>query len=263
MKVVIIGSGNVASQISYNLFRSDNPVYQVYSRSDVGEQLKNNVLEIVRDFDQIDSNADLYLLCVSDDAISSVATSLSYLNVSRKAVIAHTSGTKSSELLTQFSHYGVLYPLQTLRKETLVDFTSVPLLINGSSKEALSLLRKLADVLSKNVHQSSDEQRAKYHIPAVMVNNLVNHIYHQAYQYCNVSDLDFKLLLPLLAKTSERIVNGDIPFNVQTGPAIREDMTTIFAHLATLKELNMNDEIYASITESIIETYHNQSMKKP
>ncbi|HSR38992.1 MAG TPA: DUF2520 domain-containing protein, partial [Phnomibacter sp.] len=85
---------------------------------------------------------------------------------------------------------------------------------------------------------------------AVMVNNFSNHLYTLAKDYCAQHELDFKLLLPLIKETVERLEAGD-PTDWQTGPAIRNDEATMQQHLQLLESNPTLTNIYRLFSESI------------
>lgn len=255
-EVVIIGTGNVATQYCYNFQHHQGSFsFEVYARSSTPVHLENYAITINNDITAINRHADLYLICVNDDAIVHVADLLSRVGISDQAVVAHTSGTKSSALLDMFTNYGVLYPLQTLRKEHPIDFKDVPLLITGNNSKAEKLLMSIAESISDTVSTRSDVYRFKLHLPAVIVNNFVNHLYHMAYAYCKKQDVDFTLLLPLIHETIRKIDGHIDPAKLQTGPAKRDDQLTIQMHLKALKDLDMDSELYVAMTNSIIKTH--------
>jgi len=71
-----------------------------------------------------------------------------------------------------------------------------------------------------------------------------------AESYCNSEGIDFKLLLPLIRETAERLDHIS-PSQSQTGPALRNDRDTIEKHLLLLKKYPHLKKIYQTFTESI------------
>lgn len=255
-EIVIIGAGNVATQYCYNFQDHQNTVsYEIYARSSVQIQFQDVTLQVETDITKINRHADLYLICVRDDAIALVAKQLNEISISNKAIVAHTSGTKSSELLSGYDHYGVLYPLQTLRKEDPISFRDVPLMITGNNTRTEHLLTSIAKKISNRVTICADAYRSKLHLPAVVVNNFVNHLYHKAFEYCEKQRVDFSLLMPLIYETVRKLNAGTDPADMQTGPAKRDDQLTIQKHIKILQQLNMDPELYKALTKSIIETH--------
>ena len=145
MKVVIIGSGNVATVLGKLLKKSKHEIIQVVSRH--AEHAKTLADELDCGFADIngtiDKNADLYLLAISDGSLYSLKN---WLKLDKKLVV-HTAGSVPMEILQDISeNYGVLYPLQSLRKE-LEPTNTIPLLIEGSTGETYTVIEDLAKTI--------------------------------------------------------------------------------------------------------------------
>jgi predicted short-subunit dehydrogenase-like oxidoreductase (DUF2520 family) len=253
--VSIIGAGNVSYglaaalskhfKLDYIFSRSPGPAIKLAKR--VKAKYSKELNEVLK--------SDTVIIAVTDDSIVQVANAISPLNKKHKLIL-HTSGTVSSEVLAQCSlNYGVLYPLQTFTKGRKIDLKKVPMCILGSNGKSLKNIHFIASQLSEEVLYMSDEERQSIHLPAVMVNNFINHILYQVEKIVESSDLDIKLFYPLLQETLNKF-KLDGAFNSQTGPARRRDLKTIEKHLNLLVEEADMKRIYQAITESIINTYH-------
>ncbi len=78
-KVVIIGSGNVATHIAKRLDQSPNVrIAQIFSRKQENADRLCSILrhttEAINDLGNMDIEADLYIISVKDDAIAEVAS---------------------------------------------------------------------------------------------------------------------------------------------------------------------------------------------
>jgi predicted short-subunit dehydrogenase-like oxidoreductase (DUF2520 family) len=153
------------------------------------------------------------------------------------------------EVLQPAAHYGVFYPLQSLRKET-GRLPETPIIIDASDADTRHLLEQLGRSISPTVVTAGDDERRKLHLAAVFCNNFVNHLYALAESYCRQEGLDFRLLLPLIRETALR-VETHLPSAVQTGPAARSDTPTLEAHLRLLDAHPRLREVYSVLTESI------------
>ncbi len=122
----------------------------------------------------INKQADVYLIAVNDDAIDDVTDQLFLPG----KVVAHTAASVPKEVLKNVTnHYGVFYPLQSLRKD-MMTLPDVPIFFDGSDAKAKSLLEQLARSISaEKVMEASDDDRLKLHVAAVVVSNFVNHLY--------------------------------------------------------------------------------------
>jgi predicted short-subunit dehydrogenase-like oxidoreductase (DUF2520 family) len=248
MKVVIIGAGNVATVLGRKLKAANHEIIQVFTRipemaTVLASELQANSCT---SWSSIDKSADFYLVAISDNALEEISDHLELDD----QLIAHTAGAISKEVLRGISdNYGVLYPLQSLRKE-MKNIPDIPIMVDASNKKALQKLKEIAASVSSQVDESKDEQRLQLHLSAVFVSNFVNHLYVQSEKYCKSHQLDFKKLLPLIKETANRVQSYS-PAEVQTGPAARFDSVTIEKHLDMLQADPSLKRLYELLTKSI------------
>jgi predicted short-subunit dehydrogenase-like oxidoreductase (DUF2520 family) len=118
----------------------------------------------------------------------------------------------------------------------------------------MQTIKLFAESISNQVSFLNYEERLKLHVAAVFVNNFTNHLYHLAEIICKKEKIDFELLKPLMQETLSRL-NASSPEFVQTGPAIRKDMSTVEKHLNILNEFPQHKTVYKTLTESIMLLY--------
>lgn len=256
IKIVLIGSGRVGFHLGNKLHEVGFNVIQVFSRQKKKAKELAQLIDSkpINNLSKISKEGDLYILAISDNAISKVSKTLSKL-IKKNALIVHTSGaTPISVFEKHFKRFGILYPLQTFSFEKKPDFSKIPICIDSQKKKDLNFLKKLALKISPNVHHLSDLQRSKLHVSAVFVNNFVNHLYFIGKKILDEENISLNILKPLIIETSEKILEND-PINMQTGPAIRKDTETIKSHLVHLEKNPELQEIYQIITQSI-QKYH-------
>jgi predicted short-subunit dehydrogenase-like oxidoreductase (DUF2520 family) len=245
----MIGSGNVATVLCRLMNKNGLHISQVVSRNiEHAKHLAEELGASFIDMDgEIDSRADLYIISVSDDAIIKCATLLKNIN----KPIVHTAGAVSKESLKEFaSQYGILYPLQSIRKETTL-IPEMPILIDGNNDAMIQMLFEFAGKISTQVQLANDETRKKLHVAAVFVNNFTNHLYSIAEDFCKKEQVDFNLLKPLILETASRLKSTS-PKELQTGPAKRNDIQTIANHLELLSAHPQIKDLYEILTNSII-----------
>jgi predicted short-subunit dehydrogenase-like oxidoreductase (DUF2520 family) len=255
MKVVMIGSGNVATVIGKLLSDNNHKVLQVMSRN--LEHARKLGIELGASFSDYSKepmdNADIYIFSISDQALEHC---LIGFNVKDKLVV-HTAGAVSLDLLKgKSSRYGVIYPLQSLRKEMSL-IPTIPLLIEGNTPEVTESIREFAVSISDSVTHASGTERLKLHAAAVFVNNFSNHLFALAHDFCEKEKVDFDLLKPLILQTAQRIEQAS-PFDSQTGPAIRNDLLTMDKHMKLLGHYPNLQAIYDMMTESILSVHYRQ-----
>lgn len=251
MRIVIIGSGNVASVLGRLFVKNNHEIIQVVSRNiEHANALASELNCTFTDNNGIlDTTAELYLIAVNDGALFDINSNIHLGN----KLVLHTAGSVSKDVLKEISvNYGVLYPLQSLRKEIIHDL-EIPFLIDGNTQETKTLVEDFARTLSSNVAKATDDERLKLHVAAVIVSNFTNHLYALAEDFCKAENIDFKLLFPLIKETAERIETIS-PNDAQTGPAVRNDVFTLDKHLRLLTEHPRLKYIYLKLTDSIMRT---------
>jgi predicted short-subunit dehydrogenase-like oxidoreductase (DUF2520 family) len=248
MKIVIIGTGNTATVLGRKLRAAGHSIVQVFGRDSTAASSLAYELgtESTNYWNVVNRDADLYLVAVSDIAIEEIVKEL---RLPDKTVV-HTAASVSKDVLrSSSSHFGVFYPLQSLKKES-GHLPDIPIIIDAGDKATMRELDELAHSISGRVVKAGDEQRLKLHLAAVICNNFVNHLYRLAEEYCRKEGLDFKLLFPLIRETAERMEYMS-PAAAQTGPAIRNDTATIEKHLALLSNYPELQKIYSILSGSI------------
>jgi predicted short-subunit dehydrogenase-like oxidoreductase (DUF2520 family) len=251
MDIVLIGTGNTATVLGRKLKQAGHNIVQVFGRnsSEASELAYILDTESTNYWNVVNRKADLYILAVSDIAIEEV---FKELQLADKTVV-HTAASVSKDVLkNRTEHYGVLYPLQSLKKD-LNYLPEIPMVIDASDKKTLAMLDVLAHTISDRVVEARDETRVKLHLAAVMVNNFTNHLYTLVEKYCKEEGLDFYLLLPLIRETALRL-DSISPAKSQTGPAIRGDYSTIEKHVYLLNKYPQLKKIYELFTESIAQS---------
>ena len=245
IKVVILGSGNVAQhliEVMKNVSSID--LVQVFARNpnQLNQLLPSS--KIVSDYQKI-AAADVYIISVSDNAISEVSAKLPFEN----RLVVHTSGSSDLSVLDNKNRKGVFYPLQTFTKGKKVDFTPIPICLEAENEQDYQLLENLGNCISKKVFQINSEQRKSLHVAAVFVCNFVNHLYQIGNEICEANQIPFEVLHPLIQETTQKVLELT-PKEAQTGPALRNDTKTIQKHLDFLSDENYKT-IYQLLTQSI------------
>lgn len=247
-KIVVLGSGNVATHLSKAFFAKGLQVSQIYSRTLVNAQaLADEVnAEAVDDMKKLNSTADLYLVCLSDSVMVDVLNELDF----KPKLIAHTAGSISIDVLKQFKHHGVLYPLQSFSKQRDVDMKEVPFCIEANSTEVKKVLWELAELISDNVRQLTSKQRKQCHVAGVLVNNFVNHLYGLGADVLAAEGISFDILQPIILETAKKVQELH-PDKAQTGPAIRRNTEVIDEHVEMMKAYGL-DNLYRALSNSIM-----------
>ena len=116
MNLVIIGSGNTATVLGRKIIASGHTILQVTGRNEASVNTLATELQCQPNTDPqgIDHSGDIYLIAIADKALAQLHE---WIQLDKKMVV-HTAAAVSKDVLRNLSkNYGVLYPLQTLRKE--------------------------------------------------------------------------------------------------------------------------------------------------
>jgi predicted short-subunit dehydrogenase-like oxidoreductase (DUF2520 family) len=252
MRIVIIGSGNLATHLSLALKTAGEDIAQVLSRTEkhareLAEKLGCNYTSRI---DEIDKNADIYILSVKDDAISEIVSSI--CKDCSDAVFIHTAGSVPMDIFKSYAqHYGVLYPMQTFSKQRTVDFRPIPCFIEASDEHTLLQIRRLAESISNKIVLADSEKRKKLHLAAVLACNLTNHCYRLAERVLQEEHIDWQLFLPLIDETAKKVAEMS-PKEAQTGPMVRYDVNVMNRQIELLPD-ERTRQIYRLMAESIHE----------
>lgn len=248
MKIVIIGSGNVAYHLAKAFQENKIPVSQLFGRNESDLNFISEQLQIPFSATQL-TDADLYLICVSDGSIADV----SKLITKENCLVAHTSGSLPKEILAGNYRKASFYPLQTFSKSKNLNYKKVPFFVESDDENDLELLTNLASNISEKVMVSTYEKRKYIHLTAVFACNFVNHLFARAKEISDSQEIPFDYFLPLIKETTEKIEILE-PKLAQTGPAIRNDERVLKLH----EELISDEEqlkIYRTMNESIKKMY--------
>ena len=231
MNIVIIGKGNVATNLEY-AFRKKGIACQMVSSREGLDQLPQ---------------ANVYIYAVRDEALPSVVKQVVGVG---KSLHLHTSGTMP---ITVFGddkpHAGIFYPFQTFSKARVIeDFSTVPVFFEARGIDDISAVYSLALTITSHVYEATQHDRERLHVAGVFTNNFTNLMYTMAAELLQNTHIPFKALLPLIDETANKIHTLS-PRDAQTGPARRGDENVMSHHLELL-----NDEqrqVYQLLSDAI------------
>lgn len=250
-RVVIIGSGNVATHLGRGLREVCN-VLQIYSRTQAHAAelaCELGVASAVSALEELCTEADIYILAVSDDAIAPIVAAVP----DNGALWLHTAG--SVDLAALQAHRrrcGVLYPMQSFTRSLPVNWREVPLFVEGCNREVAAEVHTLADLLSLHVRECDSRQRMALHVAAVFACNFANQLWTEAAEVLEAHSLNFQSMLPLIGSTVTKL--GLLaPREAQTGPARRGDTGVMSRHLAMLS--GTKRDIYQLMSHAIMQSH--------
>lgn len=253
MNAVIIGAGNVGTHLAKALKDADVTVLQVVSRTmkSAVELASELGCSFATDLQDVNPNADIYILCVSDSAISSIVRQLHIGN----KLIVHTSGSVGINVFYDYAeNYGCVYPLQSFSKFKELNYAEIPVFIEANTEENQQILIDLMKKITPHVQVLSSQQRSIIHLCGVLVNNFSNHLCTLAEILMKENQLQYEILKPLLKETYEKLLKYS-PYDSQTGPAVRNDEIIMEKHRDLLADKPDILEIYKAMSNSIIKVH--------
>jgi predicted short-subunit dehydrogenase-like oxidoreductase (DUF2520 family) len=251
MKVCFIGSGRLATHLSVRMREVGFEIVQVYSRTERSARLLSEELgcAFTTCAKQLTNEADLYVCALKDSVIEEVLDQA--VEVLKNKILVHTAGSIPATILAKYTdQFGVIYPLQSFSIGKNVDFSKIPVFIEGSSAYVVENLRLISEKISGKVYEMSSEDRKKMHLAAVFVSNFSNHVYALGDQLVKSAGVPFDVLLPLIEETAEK-VHVMNPVDAQSGPAVRNDQNVMSEHLKMLESTPQLKRVYEVMSDSI------------
>jgi predicted short-subunit dehydrogenase-like oxidoreductase (DUF2520 family) len=248
--ISFIGSGKVATALALEFHQKGILINEIWSNDfkhadSLAKKINSNPIKKI---EKMNPKTDLFIIAVKDDFIPLVAEKIPGKN----PFIVHTSGTVALKALkTSSKNSGVFYPLQTFTGKSTVYLKSVPILMEGNNFEMEKRISYLAKLISDHVLKINSKQRSKIHLSAVFVSNFPNYFYSIAETILKKEKIPFEILLPLIEKVTTNLYSS-LPSKNQTGPAIRKDKKTLVNHHELLKENKDWQNIYDTISQSIM-----------
>lgn len=249
MKIIFIGSGNLATNLAKALYRAGHDILQVYSRTAEHADLFADLFECsaTTDIYNIRCDADIYIFSVKDSVLERLANCVAE-RVKGKLFV-HTAGSMPMDILP-VERRGVLYPMQTFSKSREVKFEEIPTFVEAEQTDDLQLLKSLAESISSNVRVLPSPDRKSLHVAAVFACNFVNHCYRLSEKVLSKYNIPFSVMLPLVEETARK-VHEISPKDAQTGPAVRWDENVMLEHKQMLNDDEMMLQIYELMSKSI------------
>lgn len=251
MLIFIIGSGNVATHLAQGFAVAQHKIVGVCSSTiEHAQQLSQKFdSKAYTDIKTIPTNADFYIISISDDNIKNVVAEMPNVN----GIVAHTAGSIDVDVLQRFDNYGVIYPMQSFSKNREINLAEVPFFVEGNNRAATEKLLQLASNLSNEVRELSSAERKMLHLSAVFASNFVNEMFAEAEIILNQCNLPFNLLKPLIYETVAKALEMK-PMQAQTGPARRNDVGVMQMQQNLLANENLR-KLYSFASQRIVERY--------
>jgi predicted short-subunit dehydrogenase-like oxidoreductase (DUF2520 family) len=259
MNISIIGTGNMAWHLARVFEKQEIRINEIYGREISKAIILADDLYDAQATDELDfseSESDVFIICVSDDAIEEVC---SKIILPENATLVHTSGSRPMEVIIKTLEIyhdlkvnaGVFYPIMTFTKGRNLDFDEIPICIEAENSETQDKLVELGKTISREIYLLNSSERATLHLSAVFSCNFTNHLLALSKAILEAEELDFELLKPLITETFKKAMAANHPADVQTGPAIRRDEEVLKKQTDYLADDEDLARVYKVISSSI------------
>lgn len=192
--------------------------------------------------EELDPLSDIVIISTPDDAISEVVESLSERGrVKPGAVVFHTSGVHSSEILLPLKKFRVvllsIHPVQTFINLDQA-IKAIPGTYFGIEGDSPEIARKIVGELGGIPVVIDAEKKALYHAACVFSSNYLVTLIHLSNIIMERAktggDENSGILNPLIKTTVENVMNYGVK-SALTGPVLRVDKGTLREHIKALK----------------------------
>ncbi len=251
MEIALVGAGNVASSLGVLLKNAGYQIGSVYSRRiDNAAILAEKVGAVAVDCLSEIPQSDVYMTMLSDDALLGLAPDI--VSSCPNAVFVHTSGSVPMSVWTDAGarQCGVFYPMQSFTKGKIPECDRLPLFLEASDNQTMTLLHAMASAISTNVTEFDSCQRGRLHLAAVFATNFANRMLTISEHILKNVGLPFDVMAPLLREMVDKALVLS-PGKSQTGPAARGDRRVMDMHEKLLSAKPEWLELYRLISADI------------
>jgi predicted short-subunit dehydrogenase-like oxidoreductase (DUF2520 family) len=258
LSIAIIGSGRLGSALALALDSEHYSIEAMVARRLQSAQRAAALLDrrptalAARQFGKLPA-VDLILIATPDDQIANVVRELMRLEIDRlrKAIVLHTSGALSSDILAPLRERGLsvgsLHPLVSVSvpRAGAVSMQGAFWCVEGDSR-ATRLARTLVRDLKGKSFSVRSAEKALYHAAAVMASGNVTALFDVALEMmvkCGLTRKNARMVLqPLIASTIQNLETRD-PVDALTGTFSRGDLETVKRHLEALETNKLEDAL--------------------
>jgi len=262
MKISIIGIGRLGGALAIAFDRKGYKIENLIARN---IESANKIVETLKHKPTILSANDLakissevILIAAQDSEIEFISAGLAK-NLSNKAVVFHTSGSLSSEILHDLKAAacptGSIHPLVSISDSIsgADRFTNAYFCVEGDTRAA-EIAEKLVETLGGKSFSIETKHKTLYHASAVTACGHLVALFDAATEMLTKCGLDKtnarKILLPLVESAIENLKEQSTS-KALTGTFARADVETLGKHIEVLREINSAEllEIYLLLGE--------------
>lgn len=251
----IIGYGQVAKSLLDLDFIKENILYILIRDESVPTPSNINPRTRINKISEIIKFADINLILVNDNSLSSIVQSLSDLGKElvnyglpeRKDILfLHFSGSSGVDVLTPLAKIGFLvgktHPFQTFASPKKEAFDSIAWLCQtNNDRHTKDIIKHFINHINGVVFFTKDLpdfDENFYHLSAVFAANYLSTFLQVCKEIAHFAGIPVESFLsPIIRQTVENNFNENASNYPISGPIIRKDTTTIQKHIDALNKL--------------------------
>jgi predicted short-subunit dehydrogenase-like oxidoreductase (DUF2520 family) len=242
-RIALIGAGRVGSVLARTWATAGITISAVASRTaNHARALADELGTLAETAVEAAALADLTVLAVPDDAITTAAASLNELDWRGKGVI-HLSGAHTANLLEPLAQRGAmtgsLHPAYPFARSDIQPnaLRGVTFAIESNHPRLTEWLYDLVNTAEGRALPLRQDQKRLYHAALTLTSNYAVTLYAASKRLLRGigagDETADAALLALLGGTLDNLREQSVP-NALTGPLVRDDVGTVEAHLEAL-----------------------------
>jgi predicted short-subunit dehydrogenase-like oxidoreductase (DUF2520 family) len=262
LRISIVGTGNVSSALARALHAAGYKLVEVLARKQTASLRRAQVLAVkvgakAGVIGGQSMTADVFLLCVSDDAIADVSRQLAASPGWRDKVALHTSGALASGELAALrkkgARVGSMHPMNSFVSAAYMDLRGTPMAIEGDAV-AIRVANSLAKSVGCPTFEIDAGGKVLYHAMGAFFSPLLISLLEAGERVGKAGGVKApkKVMTRILLQTVMNYVKHGAP-GAFSGPLKRGDVQTVGRHLRALKKVKGAEEIYRALARNAVE----------
>ena len=243
--IAIIGPGALGSSLALALYQQGFRVMELIARdaaSPAARKLARKTNAKLLSIEKCELKADIVWICVPDDAIAPLASSLRTRSWKGKTVL-HASGALTADVLQPLKSRGAAiasaHPMMSFVRATQTSFKDVWFALEGD-RRAVAAARNLISALDAKSFTISAGLKPLYHLFGGFLSPFLVTVLSAAEQLGRKAGLPSRqlpqIMRPIVMRTLENYFAKGAAASF-SGPLVRGDVETIRKHMRALSKL--------------------------
>jgi predicted short-subunit dehydrogenase-like oxidoreductase (DUF2520 family) len=259
--ITLVGAGNLAQALGPALKRAGYRIDAVIARDNPESRRRARTLARklgadCRVLDQPLPSSNLIWVLHTDDALRETALVLATGRAWRDAIVLHSSGALSSDVLAPLrragAHTGSLHPMMTFVPGTKPEISNVPFAVEGD-RQAVAAAKRIVRSLGAEVFAIRKSAKVLYHALGSFSSPLVVATLVTAERVGRAAGLSQSQTRKAMAGILQQTLNNYLARGAAaafSGPIKRGDLQTVRRHLEELKRVPEALEVYRALVRS-------------